>query len=212
MATTMAMTMTTFGESRCWCQHQRQAHGSSGCGPNDLLMVTTKSGTAGAALAGLDNRGHLHVRSLRESGLLVGHEGYCPSQQREREQHHKQQRSVFTLVALAWPPCVCGASLVASLQVEAGTVSAGFFACYKQVFRTKGVRKWTWSTPLDCRCSPRTGHQTCHPEGVGLSPLQRIHGFVTEREGKVANFPRTDAAKPIHMASVTGRITVQRSP
>ena len=96
MATTMAMTMTTFGESRCWCQHQRQAHGSSGCGPNDLLMVTTKSGTAGAALAGLDNRGHLHVRSLRESGLLVGHEGYCPSQQREREQHHKQQRSVFT--------------------------------------------------------------------------------------------------------------------
>ena len=114
--TTMATTMATFGESRCWCQHQRQAHGSSGCGPNDLLMVTTKSGTAGAVLARLDNRGHLHVRSVRKSGLLVGHEGYCPSQQREHGHHHKQ-RSVFSLVALAWPGAV-RASLVASLQVE----------------------------------------------------------------------------------------------
>ena len=136
--TTMATTMATFGESRCWCQHQRQAHGSSGCGPNDLLMVTTKSGTAGAVLARLDNRGHLHVRSLRKSGLLVGHEGYC----REREHHHKQ-RSVFSLVALAWPGAV-RASLVASLQVEPRTHCVRCFflfwsACYKQVFRSKGV-------------------------------------------------------------------------
>ena len=161
--TTMATTMATFGESRCWCQHQRQAHGSSGCGPNDLLMVTTKSGTAGAVLARLDNRGHLHVRSLRKSGLLVGHEGYCPSQQREREHHHKQ-RSVFSLVALAWPGAV-RASLVASLQVESRRHCVRCFflfwsACYKQVFRSKGVGSGLGSPPSVADAVPARLNQT----------------------------------------------------
>ena len=38
----MAMS-SAFGESRGGCKYKRQAHGSSGCGPKNLLVVTIES-------------------------------------------------------------------------------------------------------------------------------------------------------------------------
>ena len=38
----MAMS-SAFGESRGGCKYKRQAHGSSGCGPKNLLVVTIET-------------------------------------------------------------------------------------------------------------------------------------------------------------------------